>query len=495
MNSSRLVKSSTLYLIGNLAQRAVSVIMIPLYTRYLSPADYGIMEIVELAISIVVITLGYSAIAQSMVRIYYDWKDSEDRNAVISTATLTLMVLGIFVTAGAMFGAIPVSQLLFSTSDQTSLVRAFFVASYFGNLVEISLAYERLRDRPVFFVSYNIVQLVVSVILNVYFLVVWRSGIWSFVQARLIVGSLGAIYLTVRTLRETGIAWRVEPLRRMLKFGSPLILSAVCFFIIHFSDRFFLVRFSSLAEVGIYSLAYKAGFIITMFVGQPFGRVWNVSLYEFVDRERWQEYFARVARIFVFCLFVAAVGLSVFADVILRVATSPAFQTAAQILPVIALAYVFREVGDFFRNILYINKERSVHISIVTVFCAALKLALNALLVPSHGGMGAAYATLGTWLAFMAIMWAGSFREHRIPFSLRSFTAVAALALGIWYAGGRLQPAGHLMQWGVDALLVIAFIGGVLLVGYFPAKELANIEALVREFLMRRKRAMSGQAA
>lgn len=471
MNPLRLLKSSSLYLIGNIANRAVGFVMVPLYTRYLSTSDYGILELVELTISLVIMSVGYYAITGSMVRIYYDWKETRERNAVVSSAIITMAVFGIFVTGAADLAAPWLSIALFHSTAQTSFIRYCFLATYIGSLMEPALSYLRLMDRALFFVSFSLVQLTITLGLNIYFIAFAGQGIWSFVLSKLIFCTLGGGFLLFVILREIGAHWRWEPTKRMMVFGAPLILSAVGFFIIHFSDRFFLTRYSTLSEIGIYSLAYKFGFVITYLVAQPFTLVWNVSLYRFLDQEGWREDFARIARFFIFCLFLAGVTMVLFAHELVAIMAAPAFRGAVAVIPVVIAAYVFREVGDFFRNILYIIKDRSLHVGVIAAVCAVLDLGLNFVLIPRAGIVGAAWATLITWLVYMAVIWIAAQRDHRLPYSPRSLAILAGVAIGIWYLGTRTANLPVWQEMGTHALLVAVFIGGSLVCGYFPRED------------------------
>ena len=475
MNSAKLIKSSSLYLVGNIANRAVGFLMIPLYTRFLSPADYGTIELVDLTISLIVITLGYAAIGASMIRIYHDWQDDQDRSVVVSSSILTLAVLGVFVTAGAMLGAPAICQALFHSTANISFIRTCFIATYVGNLVELALAYQRLKNRAMFFVGYSLIQLVGMVGLNTYFIAYAHNGIWSFVLSRLIVTTLGGIFLIFVVLKEVGLKWRFEPVRRMLVFGSPLILSAVCFFIIHFSDRFFLSKYSTLTELGIYSLAYKFGFLITFLVGQPFGRAWNVTLYEYAETAGWKENFARVVRYLVFFLFLVSMGIVLFARELLTIMATPPFRPAVLVIPVVIAAYVFRETGEFFRNVLYIIKERSRRVSILTIFCALLNIGLNFLLIPKHGIMGAAWATLFTWVVYMVLVWVAAYQDHRFPYSAWSFLLLTVISLPVWYLGRLSGGLPTLGRWAADGLLLTAFAGMAIAFGYFPRNDLLTL--------------------
>ena len=474
MKLTQLFKQSSIYLIGDVARRGLGFVLIPIYTRYLTPADYGIIELVELFVMVAAVCFGIGSVAEGMIRLYHDWEDPENRASVISTAIAIVTLAGLAATAIAYVAAGPVSLRMFGSQNYGWLVRMAFVAMIFGNLTDFGLIYQRMKLRPVFFVAFSLVQLFANAALNIYFIVFARMGVWGFVLAKLICTSVGAAVLMTILFRETGWAFRWEPVRRMAQFSGPLMLTGVAFFVMHFSDRFFLSHFADLSAVGIYALAYKFGFLVTYLVGQPFGSVWNVSLYGYVGQPRWREQFARVASYLIFFLMLAAVGISAFAGEVMRVMAPPAYFTAAALVPIVAFGYAFRETGDFFRTLLFINKKVGA-LGRVTVSCAVLNLGLDWILIGQYKAAGAAWATLITWLVYMAACWALAHQEHQVPYSLRSFILTGAAALMVCAALPLLHGLPVAAEWAASCALVLLYLSAVWLLGYFDAQERRTI--------------------
>lgn len=481
-----LFRQSSLYTLGNVANRAAGMLMLPVYTHFLGDSDYGLLELIELFLAIAAISLGLKTVGDSMVRIFHDYSEEDERGRrrVVSSALFLTALIGALVSGLGMACAEPLSRLAFRTPDHTALVRTAFLALFFSDLVEVGLTYERMRERAARFVTYSLVQLVITLGLNIWLIAFEGFGVWGFVTAKLVTSVLGSVYLCTRLLREVGLAWDREAVRRMLRFGLPTIGTGLAFFVIHFSDRFFLNASAGsgeagLAEVGIYAVAYKFAFLITYLVGEPFGRAWNVSFYAHVNEPGWRDEFARVARWLAFFLVLAATGIALFIHEAIAVLTDPEFHPAAALVPLLVLAYVLRELGDFQKNLLYINK-RSGFVSGLTTICALLNLALNAFLIPRLGLQGAVLATLSTWLAYLAICWYAAASEHGVPvgvFPLLELVAIGAACYGLDRMGGNLPV---LARWGLDALLVGVFLALVLASGYFERSEIGLLRDSAR---------------
>jgi O-antigen/teichoic acid export membrane protein len=464
-----LFKQSSIYLAGEFVRRCVGFLLIPMYTHYLSTSDYGILELIELFVMIAGVYFGMETIIDGMVRIYHDYDNETSRSEVVSTAIAGTAACALIVAGIAAWIAAPLSKLAFGTVQYAWLVRMSFVALFFSSLTDAALTYQRMRERPTLFVGFSIGQLLLNVGLNVYFIAYLRMGLWGFLLAKLVVTSLGSTCLLTMLFRETGFRVRLEVAKRIGRFAGPLIISSGSVLCIHFADRFFVNYFGTLSDVGIYALAYKFGMLVAYGVGMPFGSVWGVRLYAHTSDELWRQQFSRVITYLAFFLMLAAMGLGVFIDKVLRLIVAPAFLPAAALVPIVAFAYAFREVGDFFRGVLFINK-RVFSFGRITISCAVLNLALNWILISQYKAAGAAWATLLTWLAYMIACWIMAYREHQIPYSPKSFALLCVLAVSACVASIFVRALPIAWQWSAGGMLMILFACAAW-VGYFNREE------------------------
>jgi O-antigen/teichoic acid export membrane protein len=423
----RLLRDSTLYFIGNVANRFFSFVMMPFYTHHLSPSQYGILNLVELSISVIAIVFGLQSIGQTMTRLYHDQPTEDGRRRVISTALVGATVAAILVAAAAIMFARPIA-LAINLPQNVDLLRAAFVAMVFSTMSEVVLVYYRIQNRARFFLAYAMVALLATLALNIWFIGYLNFGVWGFVSTKLIVAGTGSLVLTVLALRDVGLRFTMAHARGMARFGGPLVLSSAGYYSIHFSDRLFLAHVSQ-ADVGIYSLAYNFAFLISVLVGDSFAKTWGVSFYGYATGPNWQRRFAIIAFWLVFVLGTSAVGISLFGRDTLRIITPASYLPPLLMLPVLVFGYFFREIGDFFSNMLLIG-QGSGTVGRIALGGAVLNIGLNWLLItgPLHWGIwGAATATAATWVVYCAVCWLAAWRLHHMPFS--PFPLLRMLAL------------------------------------------------------------------
>lgn len=474
MHLERILKASSLYLVGNIAMRAVGFLLVPLYAHYLTPADYGTVELVDLLINIAALSVGLQAAGTAMVRLYHEDRDERERSRIISTTLVVVAALSLILALGGVLGSGTISRLLFHTEARSGIISAFFVAMFFGGIAEICMVYLRLRDQPVLFVIYSLATLVATAGLNIYFIAYAGQGIWGFVFSKLIVTGAGSLFLMARTFREVGVHVDWSAAKRLMRFGSPLIFSGLGVFTLHFSDRFFLNAYSDPTQLGQYALAYRFAFVIPLLVADPFNRAWNVNFYELAEREGWRALFARVLRFLLFLMAFGALGLSVLAGPLLRVMVTPAYYPAIGVIPVVVFAYVFRQVGEFLRDLMLINK-RSVMIGQVTAGIALLNIGLNFAWIPPFGMRGAAWATLASWAAYLAVFWLLTYRQYRFPFPVRSMALVVLGSIGVVIGSAATLPASLVGGSLAGLAWVALFVAVLWKAGYFPPADRAEI--------------------
>jgi len=452
----RVLQHSTLYAVGNVAGRVVAFLAIPFYSRFLSPAQYGLIELIELSTQTIAIAFGLQAIGTALTRLFYDQTSPEAERNVVSTALIATAMLSACVTLASVAAAGAISRAVFHTDAWATLLQAAFLAMFFASTIEVVLVYERIRGHAQFYLAYSLVTLGLNLALNILFIGVLDAGVWGFVSSKLVVSLGGAGFLAWRLRRDVGWHWRGAYVPEFVRFGAPLILSGLSYFAIHFSDRFFLSSAVSLAELGRYALAYRFAMMVNSLVGDSFAKSWNVSLYRHTGEAGWREQFARVAAYFTFVIATAGFAIVVFGPELLRVMVPESFFPPALLLPLLVLAYVLRDVADFFRSLLLINK-RSVWVGQIAFAAAALNLLCNMLLIPAYGIYGAAWATLLTWSAYLVVCWTVAAREHRLPVRVPAYCRLLALTVAAYAASALLRVNGIVPQLAIDAASVALF--------------------------------------
>jgi O-antigen/teichoic acid export membrane protein len=464
-----LLKHGGIYGLGRILSRAVGFLMIPVYTRCLTPQDYGVIELIDLFLTVLGLMVA-NGINSSIFKFYYHYDDQAQKRRVVSTALITVTAVGLALTAGGLFLAGRVSHLLFDGGGYATYIRMAFITFLFNLMGDMPMGYLRARQKSVLYSAVSLSRLAFEVSLNIV-LVVWlRMGIKGVLTTQLVSSMLFSTFLAVVTFRETGMGVSRELALKMLRFGVPLIPSNVGMFIINNGDRFFLKHFGTLDDVGVYSLGYKFGYMVSYLALQPFMLIWDAKMYEVAKQPDAERTYGRIFTYLVLLMCFAGLGMSLFIRPVIHLMTAPSFWPAASIVPLIVLAYVFQAFYYFFQVGLYL-KGKTEQVGGIILLTGAATLALYWILIRSHFAMGAAVATALSFLLLSVLMLAVSQRAYRILYEWGRIARAFGVAAGL-YLIHLLVPAGA--AWtalAADAALFLAYPALLVLLGFFNDSE------------------------
>jgi O-antigen/teichoic acid export membrane protein len=481
-----LSKHAVTYGISTVLSRAIGFVMIPIYTRYLSPSDYGVLEILELAMNLLSIIVGVG-LADAVARFFYLYETEEGKSEVVSSALILLSLLtGITGAIGYVYSN-SLSIILFSGAQYSDYVRVSLISFVFSTVLELPLVYIRARERSFSYSTISIARLVVGLGLNIFFLVYMKLGVIGILYSSLISSIVFSGYLLTAVIRETGVRpnWRLQ--WEMAKFGGPLIFVGLGMFLIHFGDRFFLNKAASLAEVGIYSLGYKFGMMgIGVLIHEPFFLIWSVRKYEIIKQPDGERLYGQMFFVFGVISLLAWLALSLFASEIVYLVANKSFSPAYRYIPLIAFAYVLRGFGNFFTGILMIEKKTKYGALVTvsgTLFCLTAYIAL----IPRWLGMGAAMATVLTFIYICAIAFLFARKYRRIDYNLGKMALSCLVAISLWFVSLYIEPGFRLSTVLMKFALILIFAGFVLIqVGF------KRLIAVARQMGIRKESRLNG---
>jgi len=316
--SKKLASHGSIYLLGNIIRRAVSLVMLPIYTRFLTPADYGIIELLSMVIDFAGIILGLR-IGQAIFRFYHEYDNISDRNEVISTSLYLISILDILGILLIVALVKPISYAVFGNYTSASYLLLFSVTLLFQSMIEIPMLFLRAQQRPWLFVTFSTIKLVLQLGLNIYFVVIKNMNVEGVIYSALISGAIMSAILTLYTLSITGMKWSSKKAKELSSFSIPLVLTSIVTFYITFGDRYFLRIYHGLTEVGIYSLGYKFGFLLSFLVTTPFFNIWDSEKYNIYKKPNAREIYQKTFLVLSSAVIFVAIGISVFVKDILKI--------------------------------------------------------------------------------------------------------------------------------------------------------------------------------
>jgi O-antigen/teichoic acid export membrane protein len=432
-NESRLLaKHSIIYGLGNALNSLVAILLLPIYTRYLSPTDYGVKELVALSTDVVGILLS-TAISSAVYRFYFEYEDQKNRNEVISTGIISI---GTLLLVAVLFLSLSTRTMAKYILDSPDLYRFFqvsFISLWFQSIAGIGINYLRAMQKSILYVSISFGRLVVAILLNIYFVIFLGMGVMGILLSTLIASGILCISLTVPILAQVGVRFSREKLLNMVRFGLPLIPSQLGAFVVHLSDRFFIKGYCSIADAGLYSLGYRFGTIPSNFISSPFNQIWEPRRLELYKQEGSEKVFGRVFTYFLFLMLFTGLAVSVLTRDILMIISDEKFWPAYRIVPIIVLANIVFAMHYHF-NIGIIISKKTKYLAYINFSNGIFILLLNVVLIKNYGVYGAAFATLIAFIYKVSLTYYFSMKIYKIYFEFARIAKMFLAATLIYIA-------------------------------------------------------------
>jgi O-antigen/teichoic acid export membrane protein len=450
-----IAQGSSLYSVAMLGQRLASIILLPITTRFLTPAEYGMLDLLEQLFGVLGFLVGANFSA-ALGFFYFKEKSEEARRPVVGTTMIGAAAIGVLATLVCWPFAAPLSRLVFGSAMAANYLRLVFITFAPSFLLEALFSWLRVTDRPAMYVIGSLVRTGVTIIGTVVLLALLRMRAWGVLSTSLSAVVLTAALLSVYCFRSQRPAFDRRVFTRMVRFSAPIGLGSIGMFIIHFGDRFILPHYRSLNDLGIYVLAYKFGMLLS-FVYSSFQSYWSAQVFQIMRRDDAETVFARLFTYVMLGLSFCSLGLVVGSHPVLTALAAPAFRGAVDLVPVIVAAYFLRAIGDFLRC-LFMEAGRPGYYATCSWIGSIACLAGYLILIPKYGIWGAAVATALAFLATATItaVWTYRLKRYRVE-GARIAKIVLALAAGL--APYILFRSSLLaVQVGTAALSVAAFL-------------------------------------
>ncbi|MBI5136403.1 MAG: oligosaccharide flippase family protein [Nitrospirae bacterium] len=473
-----LLKQSSIYSVSWLATSLTGVLLLPVYTAYMTPADYGIVQILEYTARVLLIAVVAGQVP-AIYRFYNERESDAERRQVVATGfTYVAGVSALALLAIYPFNG-PLSGLLLGEGADPVFLRLAIAVLFCDILILVPTAYFTVAQRPLTYVAYSLGRLAVGVAANLVFIVGMKLGALGMLLGNLTSSLTFAVVMSAHMIARNGLPGRRDLLMPMLRFGLPMVPALMASALMQNADRYFLRAFAGLDQVGIYSLGYKFPFFLASLVISSFGMVWSSHMLYSIAKDpaaKWQ--FARIATYFFTGFTFLMYCLALSASTVIHVMADAAYWEAIQVIPVVCLGMCFYALHSFATVGAYITK-RTLRVPASYLVALAVNLGLNYLVVPVYGYLGAAWVAAATYLVFCVVGYLVCNPIYPIAFEFRRLGHVLALALGL-YALFHLVPAmpgawDLVRQSGFALLFPVALFA----TGFLNRNEVAVANALM----------------
>ena len=464
----RLAGETVLYGLGSIFPRMLNFLLLPLHTiDMFSKAEYG--EITKLYAFVGVINIVYMF---GMETAYFRFatKQGADAKRIFNLAQTSVVIISGTITFLLIAFATPITASLQISNSQ--FVTWLALTMLVDAIVAIPFARLRLEKKPLLFATAKILNVLVLLGLNYYFLKISfdpEVGVGYVFLANLIANACFLLFF-VKTLLSWRPAWDKSLSPQMFQYAYPVMITGVAGMINEMFSRTmmewrlpenFYDGITSKEAGGIFGVSYK--FAVFMNLGiQAFRYAAEPFFFSNAQDKNSPALFAKVNHYFIITCCVVLLGIGINLDLI-KFLTDEDFRMGMSIVPVLLLAYLF--LGIYYNiSIWFKLTDKTYYGTVITVIGAVITIAGNYILIPMYGLMGSAIAALLCY-SFMAIIcyWLGQ-RNYPIPYTVSKDVGYIIFTYSILSIVNQIVIDNQWLSFGFHMMVIFVFLGFIYLV-------------------------------
>lgn len=456
------IKAGLGYTLGNFFLKGVAFLTVPIFTRLLTPSDFGVISLYTTWVGVFTVLVGLS-LDSSVIRAYQDFK--EDYNQYLSSVLfLSILSLMSIIFLGTIFRS-TISTIISFPYYITMLI---IFQSYFVFIIGFNnmryIAQYLYKKSLLISIANTVIGVIISIILVLSFS---ESKYLGKIIGTFIPISLIGITVFIIVLAKGRKFINIKYWKYALALSIPMIPHVLAHLILGQSDRVLINRYIGNDAVGIYSFAYNIGMISQILLGS-LNSAWVPWFYRKMD-EKDSETIIKVTQKYIALFSFFVIYLIYISPELIKIMGPENYWEASKIVPIVILACFFQFLYTLLVNIQFYIKK-NYFIPIGTVVAAILNIGLNIYFIPLYGYMAAAYTTLASYIVLFLMHYLITnhiFKSnvYKIDLFLRA-TIIITLFTVLFY----------LIQ---DVLFLrLGVIGGVLI--YFFTKNKSTIVQFLR---------------
>lgn len=471
----RLLAGGAAYQSASLVSAALALVTLPLYTRKLSPADFGLAETLLTFIILTSIVLR-AGLGEAFVRSWYQREDEAQRAALTRTALGGVLAATTVAALLCLAAATPLSELLLDREDPQLLRVAVLGLWAFTNL-EMAYALLRVQEARRAYLRASLANVLLTVALTVTLVVVLDQGAPGYLAGNYGASAvvLFALWWSQRAV-ITASGPRLAVPGPLLRFGIPTVPAEAAVFALNVVDRAYLLRAQGAAAAGLYALAVKLSTIVIVTV-RAFQLAWPPLAYSVQDDDEAARLYAVVCTWYVVVTGLVVAGLTLLGRWLVALLAAPEFASAFEALPWVALGW-----SMYGLLLLLVTVGGRAGVTTRNFPAAALGLGANAvalvLLAPSIGIAGAGIALCVAYAVMLVALHLLTRSLFSVPFQWGRLAHAVTILAGVAVAGELLLPAEGPGAFAARAVAFAAIPALLLVTGFLTGEERAGVRRL-----------------
>lgn len=342
--------------------------MLPIFTRYLSPKDYGAIATITF-FTLILSTIFTFGLNTSIGICYFDKQYLHKKNLVIWNSFLVLFISSLVMLLLGVIFLKPLSSAIFHSGNYSSFIIMGILITFFTLLVYPFQFRLQFEEKQLLFITLLICSTTFTIGINFFLVAILRAGVFGMLLGMTLGGGFSTLLYGASFLKDIEMKLEPEIMKKLIRYGLPMMPSFFFLYVLQQGNIFILQRFNSLQAAGLYSVGYNLGMGMLIVIS-AFSTAWGPFFLSFVNRKKEAEVlFGRITTYYIFGVGMLSLLFYIFAKPIVLF-LNPTFLDAYKVIGLTATAqYLF---GIFYLLLPPIYFAKEVHRITITQIIAAL---------------------------------------------------------------------------------------------------------------------------
>ncbi|HTB99838.1 MAG TPA: oligosaccharide flippase family protein [Ferruginibacter sp.] len=392
---SKVVNNTLIYSIGNLITALSAFILLPIYTKYLSIEDFGIVSSMQTLSAILVIIVSL-ALERSIFRIYYDYKSEDEKRRFLGTIFIGLLFIGV-ISVSILFLFKKYIDQIFPSVPFSPYYSYTILNTFILSIINFAQTISQVKQDAKRFIITSLALFFLTAFVNLFFIINRHQGAIGIITGSLIAGAIVVLFVLYYIVRGINFSFDISKFRAAIKFSLPMLPTLLSAWVMNVSDRVFIAHYFTQTDVGIYSLAYRIASLVTLASSALF-MAYNPIFYKVANddqlsaRERNDTIF-RYNKIITITIGIIGILVLGASDIGIKIFFKKQFYSAYSYVPVFIIAFIVSQISGLLNLMLY-QAKKTWQVTCAVIISAALNVILNYFFIPIFGVYFAVISTI-----------------------------------------------------------------------------------------------------
>lgn len=380
----KLLNNSIVFAVGNLGTKLIAILLVPLYTFYLTPNEYGFTDLVTTTTNLMLPIVSLS-IFDAVLR--FVMEKNGDKESILTN--------GILVSAVGAIISLTLYPWIFRLINNNQLVLGLYLLLFLQVFFSIFSQFARGIGKVKIFALSGILVAVFLLLFNLFFIVYLELGVAGYILSLILSTAVGVLYLIITVNIFSYIKLKKvnkKLIKQMLLYSIPLIPNALMWWITNASGRFFILYYLGLSANGLYAVANKFPSLLSILYS-VFSQAWQLSAIEEFESEESNVFYSIIFNMFTFVMFTGASLFLIVLKPLLSFAVESNYYITWHYIPYLLLGVIFSSFSSFIAAN-YIAAKKTKGVFITSIYGAITNLIGNIILIPILGLTGASISLM-----------------------------------------------------------------------------------------------------